>query len=313
MEALLNIDDFERAARERLSQMAYDYYAGGADDELTVAGNREAFRRRSIRYRVLVDVRERDLSTEVLGLRLPSPIVLAPTSAHRLAHPEGEMETARGAAATGVLMTCSTVATCSMESIAAAAPEGPRWFQLYCFGERRLTEHLVKRAHAAGYRAVVVTVDVPVLGRRERDMRNTFVFPDGIRYENFDVLPPPPEEGEGSVLAAWVSQLQTPSLTWADIEWLKGLSPLPVLLKGIVRGDDAARAVDAGADGIWVSNHGGRQLDRSIPTADALEDVVAAVGGRVPVVVDGGVRRGTDALIALALGADLVAIGRPQL
>lgn len=309
----VNLDEWEALARARLSQMAYDYYAGGADDEITVAENREAFRRRRVRYRVLVDVQERDLSVDLFGERLPYPIVLAPTSAHKLAHPDGEIETARGAAAASCVHTVSTVATVAMEDVAHAVPEGRRWFQLYCFGERTLTEMLVKRAHAAGYGAIVVTVDVPLLGRRERDLRNTFMLPEGVRYANFDLLPPRPEEGEGSTLAAWVTQFQTPALVWEDLAWLKSLSPLPLLVKGIVRADDAARALEAGADGVWVSNHGGRQLDRSIPSADALPDIAEAVGGRAPIIVDGGVRRGTDVLVALALGATAVAIGRPQL
>ncbi len=307
-----NLQDFEEIARERLTQMAYDYYAGGAEDEITLRENREAFRRRFLKYRVLVDVGQRDTRTEVLGHELPFPVILAPTSMHRLAHPDGEVATAQGAASLGALMTLSSISTVSMEDVATAVPGAPRWFQLYCYSERSVTEMLVKRAHAAGYTALVVTVDVPLLGRRERDFRNTFTLPDGARFANFD-LPPAAPGDEQSALTNWVATLQTPTLNWDDLAWLRSLAPLPMLLKGIVRADDAAKAVDLGVEGIWVSNHGGRQLDTAIASIDALPDIVAAVAGRAAIVVDGGVRRGTDVLKALALGADAVAIGRPQL
>jgi 4-hydroxymandelate oxidase len=292
--------------------MSYDFYAGGAEDEITLRENREAFRRRFLQYRVLVDVDQRDLRTTLLGQDLPFPVILAPTAMHKLAHPDGEAATARGAASLGALMTLSSVSTMTVEDVAAAAPGGPRWFQLYCYSDRSVTEMLVKRAHAAGYGALVVTVDVPYLGRRERDLRNAFTLPDGIRLANFDPVPAEAAEGE-SVLAQFVATLQTPTLTWEDLAWLRSLSPLPMVLKGIVRADDAGRAADMGIDAVWVSNHGGRQLDGAIATADALSAVVSAVKGRSAVIVDGGVRRGTDVLKALAMGADTVAVGRPQL
>jgi 4-hydroxymandelate oxidase len=307
-----NVQDFEALARERLTQMAYDYYAGGAEDEITLRENREAFRRRFLKYRVLVDVSERDTTTTLLDQELPFPVILAPTSMHKLAHPDGELATAAGAAATGALMTLSSISTVRMEDVSESQPGAPRWFQLYCYSDRAVTEMLVKRAHAAGYTAIVVTVDVPLLGRRERDFRNVFALPEGVSFANFE-FPKTDATSEGSALTTWVSALQTPTLNWKDLEWLRSLSPLPMLLKGIVRADDAARAVEMGVDGIWVSNHGGRQLDGSIASLDALPDIVAAVGGRTSIVVDGGVRRGTDVLKALALGADAVAIGRPQL
>jgi len=308
----VNVDEFEPVARERLSQMTYDFYAGGAEDEITLRENREAFRRRFLRYRVLVDVSERDTSTTLLGQELPFPVILAPTAMHKLAHPDGEAATAQAAASLGVLMTLSSVSTVTLEDVAGAAPRAPRWFQLYCYTERAVTEMLVKRAYAAGYTALVVTVDVPYLGRRERDFRNAFVLPDGIRLANFDPIPVSPGEGE-SVLSQFVATLQTPTLSWDDLAWLRSLSPMPILLKGIVRADDAQRAVDLGVEGIWVSNHGGRQLDGAVATADVLPEIVSAVGGRAEIVVDGGVRRGTDVLKALAMGADAVAVGRPQL
>ena len=309
----VNLDDFEPIAREALTQMIYDFYAGGAEDEVTLRENREAFRRRFLKYRVLVDVAERDTRTTVLGEELPHPVILAPTAMHKLAHPEGEAATARAAAGLGVLMTLSSVSTTTLEDVAAAAPGGPRWFQLYCYSERAVTEMLVKRAYAAGYTALVVTVDVPYLGRRERDFRNAFTLPEGIRLVNFD-RPVPERAGEGdSVLSQFIATLQTPTLSWDDLDWLRSLAPIPMILKGIVRADDAATATDRGIEGIWVSNHGGRQLDGAIATADALPEVVAAVRGRASIIVDGGVRRGTDVVKALAMGADAVAIGRPQL
>jgi 4-hydroxymandelate oxidase len=307
-----NVQDFEEIARERLTQMAYDYYAGGAEDEITLRENREAFRRRFLKYRVLVDVAQRDTTTTLLGQELPFPVILAPTSMHRLAHADGEVATAQGAASVGALMTLSSISTVSMEDVASAVPGAPRWFQLYCYSDRAVTEMLVKRAHAAGYTALVVTVDVPLLGRRERDFRNTFTLPDGVRFANFD-LPAAAPGDEQSALTNWVATLQTPTLNWDDLAWLRALAPMPMLLKGIVRADDAAKAIDLGVEGIWVSNHGGRQLDTAIASLDALPDIVAAVAGRAAIVVDGGVRRGTDVLKALALGADAVAIGRPQL
>ena len=307
-----NVEDFEALARERLTQMAYDYYAGGAEDELTLRENREAFRRRFLKYRVLVDVSERDTTTTLLGQPLPFPVILAPTSMHKLAHPEGELETARGASSLGALMTLSSISTVTMEDVAAAAPAAPRWFQLYCYSERSVTEMLVKRAYEAGYTALVVTVDVPLLGRRERDLRNIFTLPDGVRFANFEAVAAGPGD-QGSALANWVATLQTPTLNWDDLAWLRSLAPMPMLLKGIVHPDDARRAVDLGVEGIWVSNHGGRQLDGAIASLDALPAVADAVDGRTAVVLDGGVRRGTDVLKALASGADAVAVGRPQL
>lgn len=306
----VNVDEFEIIAREILPRMAYDYVAGGAEDETTIAGNREAFRRRALRPRALVDVAERDLSTHVLGIDLPHPILLAPAAMQQLAHPDGEAETARGAAGAGALMTLSTMSTVSLEDVAAAAPGAPRWFQLYCYGDRSFTEMLVKRAYAAGYQAIVVTVDVPVLGRRERDVRNSFALPPGMRLAHFD--PPVPRPEGGGELVSWTTAIQTPSLTWDDVPWLRSLTPLPMLIKGIVRADDAVRAAELGVEGIWVSNHGGRQLDGAVASFDALPEIVDAVGERCAIVLDGGVRRGTDVLKALALGADAVAIGRPQ-
>ena len=303
----VNVEEFEAAARERLPRSVYDYYAGGAEDEVTVRTNREAFQSLRLRYRVLVDVSRVDLATSLLGTPLAIPVILAPTALHRLAHPEGEKATARAAASSRTLMTLSTVSSVTLEEVAAAAPDGARWFQLYCFDDREETAALIERAHRAGYRAIVLTVDAPILGRRERDMRNAFAVPDGLAAH------PPRKPRAASAQWPLSSLIGQPSLDWSDVAWIRSLSPLPLVVKGIVRGDDAVKALDAGAAAIWVSNHGGRQLDTAIPTAEALPEVVAAVAGRAPVVVDGGIRRGTDVLKALALGATAAAIGRPQL
>jgi 4-hydroxymandelate oxidase len=294
---LICLDDFEVAARAILPPHYFDFFAGGAEGEWSLAANRSAHLRRVIRYHVLVDVAQRDLSLTLFGSVLPHPIVLAPTAYHRLAHPDGELATARGAAASGAVLTVSTVSTVPLEEVATAGMGSVQWFQLYSHRDRPTTEALVRRADRAGYQVIVITADIPAISRRERDLRNNFSLPPGVRAANFD----------GSV-----ERVEPIPLTWSDITWIKSLTGRPVVVKGIVRPDDALRAVDAGADGIWVSNHGGRQLDCSIPPIDALEAIVTATDHAVPIVVDGGIRRGTDVVKALALGADVVAIGRPQ-
>jgi 4-hydroxymandelate oxidase len=313
----LNVFELEAIARERLSREAYDYYAGGAHDEVTLRENRAAFDRVAIAYRVLMDVSRRDLTTSVLGQPVAMPVLVAPTAFHRLATPEGELATARAAGAAGTVMILSTLSTTRIEEVVAAA-SGPVWFQLYVYRDRRATEGLVRRAEAAGCRALVLTVDAPLLGRRERDVRNRFRLPPGLAVAN--LLP----EGYGEMplaaadsgLAAYVASFLDPALTWRDVAWLRSITELPVLVKGIVRPDDALRAADAGAAGVVVSNHGGRQLDTSPATLDVLPEVVdalAAGGHRIEVLMDGGVRRGTDILKALALGARAVLAGRPVL
>ena len=304
----LNVEEFEALARENLTPPVYDYYAGGAEDEVTLRGNREAFQKIALRYRVLVDVAERDTRSAILGIPLSFPVILAPTALHQMAHPDGELATARAAASAGVLMTLSSISSTPLEDVAAAAPNGAQWFQLYHYSNRAMSESLIQRAHAAGFKAIVVTADAPLLGRRERDLRHPFAIPDGIEAVHFKVQPP--TSGTGSPISAFLNQ---PSINWTDLSWVRAASPLPVLIKGVVRADDAKRALDEGCAGIWVSNHGGRQLDTSIPTATALPEIVAAAEGRVPVIVDGGIRRGTDIVKAIAMGATAVAIGRPQL
>ncbi|MGH8906537.1 MAG: alpha-hydroxy acid oxidase [Egibacteraceae bacterium] len=303
-------DELEQQARDRLTRTAYDYFAGGADDELTLADNVAAWRRLRLRPHVLRDVSKVSTETTVLGTPVAAPVLVAPMAYQRLAHDEGERATARGAAEAGTIMIVSTLSTVSLEDVAAAAPRATRWFQLYVRLDRRLTEELITRAVAAGYRALVFTVDVPVLGLRRRDERNRFCLPPGMAMANFGETP---LKVDGSGLAVYTDDEIQPALTFADIERLSGLCDLPVLVKGVLRGDDARVCVDAGAAGIIVSNHGGRQLDTAIATADALPEIVDAVAGEAEVLVDGGIRRGTDIVKALALGAQAVLVGRPVL
>jgi 4-hydroxymandelate oxidase len=307
--AYLTVDEFEEAARTRLPRMVFDYYVGGAGDEWTVAENRRAYERWVLRPRVLVDVSNVELRTTVLGQEVAFPILLAPTALQRMAHVEGEVATARAAASLGALMVLSTVSSSSLEEVAGSGVR--RWFQLYVLKDRDLTAELVKRAHAAGYGALVLTVDAAILGRRYRDDRNRFSLPPGIGMANLEGMGLP--ETEGSRMFAFFVERHDASLSWDDLAWLDSLTPMPLVVKGIVRGDDARRAVEAGAAGIIVSNHGGRQLDGAPATIDVLPEVLQAVEGRVEVLVDGGIRRGSDAMKALAMGARAVLVGRPYL
>lgn len=309
----INLFEYETLATQHLSQMALDYYASGAWDEITLRDNRAAFERYKLRPRMLVDVSQRDLSTTILGQSLSLPILIAPMAFQCLAHPEGEIATAKATAKVGSLMVLSTLATKSMEEVAQVTSQ--RWFQLYVHRDRALTKALVERAYAAGFQALCLTVDAPVLGRRERDARNQFVLPPEMELANIATLKDleiPYKPGESGLFAYFLEQLN-PALTWKDLEWLQSLSPLPLVVKGILRGDDALRAVECGAKAVIVSNHGGRQLDGAIASIDALTEVVAAVGDKAEVLVDGGIRRGTDVLKALALGAKAVLLGRPIL
>ena len=311
--ARVNIRDFEDAARERMERTAFEYYAGAACDERTLAANGDAFSRILIRPRVLVDVSRIDLATRVLGQSLAMPIMLAPTAFNRLAHPDGECAAARAAGSAGTLMVASTLSTCSLEEIAAVAT-GPLWFQLYVYKDREVTRDLVARAEQAGFRALVLTVDTPLLGRRERDVRNRFALPAHLMMANFAALTTDASRwGEQSSFSAYVHDLFDASLTWEAVAWLRSLTSLPVLLKGILTAEDARLAADHGADGIIVSNHGGRQLDGTPPSILALPEVAEAVEGRAEVFMDGGIRRGTDVLKALALGARGILIGRAYL
>lgn len=309
----INLIELEELAKKNLSAMAFDYYASGAMDEITLRENRNAFERLMLLPRMLVDVANRDMRTDVLSTHMSMPIMIAPTAFHGLAHPDAEAATARAAGKAGICMVQSTLSNLSIEEVSREAT-GPLWFQLYVYKDRGITRDLLSRAHTRGYKAIVVTVDSPRLGRRERDERNNFTLPPNLSLKNLasmklDKFP----DGGGSGLSAYIASLYDPALTWYDLEWIVGVSPLPVLVKGILRPDDALRAIRHGAQGIVVSNHGGRQLDTAIATIDALPAIADAVADEVPVLVDGGVRRGTDIMKALALGAKAVGIGRPIL
>jgi 4-hydroxymandelate oxidase len=310
----INLFDFEAPARERLAELAYAYYAGGAGDEITMRDNRAAFERYRLHYRVLVDVSERRLATKVLGEDVSMPVLIAPTAFHGLAHPDAELATTRAAGAAGTIMTLSCLSNTPVEEVTAVA-SGPVWFQLYVYRDRGVTYDLVQRVETAGCGALMVTVDAPVLGRRERDLRNRFALPDQLVAANLTGagLDRLPTEAVGSSLASYFASLLDPALTWDVLEWLGSITRLPLLVKGIVRPDDALRAVDQGAAGIVVSNHGGRQLDTAPATVDVLDPIAQAVAGRAEVVLDGGVRRGTDVVKAMALGASAVMLGRPVL
>ena len=310
MTLLLNPRDFETVARERLPQSVYDYYAGGAGDEITVRENEVAWTRRRLVPRMLVDVSACDLRTTALGAPLSMPIITAPCALNQLAHPDGELAVARAVAAAGTAQVLSTLSSTSLEDVAAAAP-APRWFQLYCYRDRSITHELVKRAEAAGYVAICVTVDVQRPGNRERDFRNGFRVPPHVRAMNFGAAIE--DTSDGSALLKYINDQFDPSLTWEALDWLRGITSLPIVVKGLLSPADARLAVAHGAAGIGVSNHGGRQLDTVLSSCDALPAIVDAVAGTAEIFVDGGIRRGTDVLTALAMGARAVLIGRPYL
>jgi 4-hydroxymandelate oxidase len=308
----VKLDDFEPAARALLPQGVFDYIAGGAEDEATLRGNREAFARYRFRFKILESAAQPDLSSALLGQPFRMPVHLAPTALHRMAHVDGEAAVYQAASDAGVAFCLSTLSSVSIEDVAAAA-EGVRWFQLYMHPERSVSASFVERAVGAGYSAILLTVDLPIAGRRERDIRNAFSLPDGIAYTNLVGRQSAAPADGPDPFAQIVNAQIDPGLGWDDLEWLVARTPLPVIVKGVVRADDARRAVDAGARGLFVSNHGGRQLDYAVASLDALADVVEAVGKDVPVLMDGGVRRGTDVLKALCLGASGVLVGRPYL
>jgi 4-hydroxymandelate oxidase len=301
-----DFDALEEQAREKLSPGAYAFAAGGADDEITLADNVAVWRRLRLRPRMLRDITAIDTSASVLGERLAMPLMVAPTGRHRLFHPEGERATARGAAAAGVPYVLATAATVSIEDVAAERLSAPQWFQLYLPPERSVTEGLIDRVAAAGFRAIVLTVDQPVYGASPRSARTPLAPSPDIRAVN---LPGQPVAAH-SYGAAHSGTVTFPA-TWRDLEWLVERAPIDVLVKGVLRADDALRCVNLGAKAIIVSNHGGRHLDATLATADALPAIAAAVGAAAEVYVDGGIRRGTDIIKALALGARAVLIGRP--
>lgn len=308
MELPDTLRDFAEQAAAVLPAGPLGYYAGGAADEITLADNERAWRRIALRPRMLTGVAERDPGVTLLGRPQPHPLVVAPMAFQGLAHTEGEVAMARGAAAVQAPYCLSTLATTGVAELATAVPEGQRWFQLYVFTDRGIGRDLVAAAVDSGYDALVVTVDLPVFGRRERDVRSRFVVPDATTVSGArgtGVHGPLSPAGFGALIDA--------ALSWQDIERFAASSPLPVVVKGILTPEDARLAVDHGAAAVGVSNHGGRQLDTVLAAADALPAVLEEVGGEVDVLVDGGIRRGTDVVKALALGATAVMVGRPLL
>jgi 4-hydroxymandelate oxidase len=309
----INLFDYAETARGKLDPMVYDYYAGGALDEITLRENHEAYDRLRLQYRVLAGVGVPELATTVLGQPVSMPVLVAPTAFHRMAHADGEAGSARATSAAGTLFILSSLSNTAMEEVFAAC-DGPRWFQLYIYKDRGITQELIRRAEAAGAQAIVLTVDAPVWGTREKDVRNGFQLRPGLAVEN--VVPSgkgdfPKVEGSG--LAAYVNTLFDGSLSFRDLEWLCANSRLPVVVKGVCHPQDAVECARSGAQAVVVSNHGGRQLDTCPATIEVLPEIVDALAGRIETYVDGGVRRGTDVVKALALGARAVLIGRPVL
>ena len=312
---LLNLQDFEREAHARLPRMVFDYYAGGANDEILLRASRTAWEAVELHYRVLTDVSERSLGVELLGQSFDWPVLVAPMAFQQMATPEGEVATARATAACGTGMILSTLSNQTIEAVAGAST-APVWFQLYIYRDRGITTELVRRAEAAGCRALVLTADTPMLGRRERDLLNGFHVPADFPVPNLglDMRGTLGTSADAaSALSTFIAKHWDASIAWRDVEWLRSITSLPILVKGIVRGDDAKRALAHGAAGVIVSNHGGRQLDTAVPTARALPAVANAMAGEGTLLVDGGIRRGTDVLKALAMGANAVLLGRPLL
>ena len=312
-ETLFNVADYARAARSKLSKDVCDYFEGGALDEITLRENTDGWERLKLYYRVLAGVGKRDMTTMVLGQSISMPIVVAPTAFHKLACEGGEIAAAKAAKAAGTLFTLSSLSNTAMEPVFAQAGS-PRWFQLYFYKDRAITRDLVQRAEGAGAEAIVLTVDAPGLGTRERDARNNFQLPDGLTVENLTPLGKgnfPDVKGSG--LAAYVRENLKEDLGFGDLDWLCRSTRLPVVVKGVCRGEDACRAAEHGAKAVVVSNHGGRQLDTAPATCEALPHVVEAAGDLCEIYVDGGIRRGSDVLKAIALGARAVLVGRPIL
>lgn len=327
----INIDDLRKAAKKRLPKMVFDYIDGGADDEVTLAENVSRFKDYKLLWDALVDVSSVDLSASVMGVETKLPFVISPTAASRLFHPrEGERAVARAAAAAGMIYSISTMGSVSIEEIGEIYP-GPKWFQVYVWKDRDLVVNILDRVRRAGFTALILTVDVPVAGNRERDPRNGFTIPPKATFKTatqalarprylFDIATTPKiapanfldRQTKGGVVE-FINEQFDNSVTWEYAAWLKERWGGPFAVKGVSHAQDARRAIEAGADAVWVSNHGGRQLDTAPATIDVLPDVVAEVGESAQVVFDGGVRRGSDIVKALALGADAVAVGRAYL
>ena len=307
----VSLADLAALAERAIERTAWDYYRSGAWDETTLAANEAAWRRFEVHFRGMVDVSARTAGTTLFGRAVASPLVAAPTAMQKMAHPDGECATARACSAARLPMCLSSLSTTALEEVRAAT-DGPLWMQVYISQDRGFTRELVARAERAGFDAFAVTADTPVWGIRERDMRNGFRVPDGLRIVNLE-RPGGPTGHAGVGIGGALSWTIDASVTWKDVEALASWTSKPVLVKGLCRTDDVRAAFDSGARGVWVSNHGGRQLDGAPATARVLAACAKAAQGRGPVVVDGGIRRGVDILRALALGADAVAVGRPIL
>jgi len=311
----VNVWEYESYASTMLPRNAFDYYSSGANDMITLKENRQAFNRLRLRPRILHDVNVVDLSTTILGEKVEFPICLSPVAMQQMANPDGEVATARAAANMKTLMILSSWSTVCLEDVMQAAPQGLKWFQLYVYKDRVVTLDLIKRAEACGYKALAITVDTPVLGRREQDIRNQFALPSHLTMGNFSNKGGDHNKGATGKggLSGYVASLIDKTLNWDDIEWVRRNTTMKIVLKGILTGEDADKACRLGVDGIMVSNHGARQLDTVPATIEVLKEVVDSVNDRCEVYLDGGVCRGTDAIKAIILGARAVFIGRPYL
>lgn len=311
LSSALNLSDLSTLASQAIEPTAWDYYRSGAWDETTLARSEAAWRELEIHYRGMVDVSKRSGATTLFGRTVPCPLMAAPTAMQRMAHPDGECATARACSAAGLPMCLSSLSTTALEEVRAATT-APLWMQIYLSQDRGFTRSLVERADAAGIEAFAVTADTPVWGIRERDMRNGFRVPDGLRIANLE-RPGGPTGHSGVGIGGALSWTIDATLTWRDVEQLASWTTRPIIVKGLCRPDDVRAAFGSGARGVWISNHGGRQLDGAPATADVLAACADAAGGAGPVIVDGGIRRGIDILRAVALGANAVAVGRPIL
>ncbi|KAG5683136.1 hypothetical protein PVAND_012436 [Polypedilum vanderplanki] len=308
MSKLISLDEYEKRALEILPENARDYYQSGAGNEKSLAWNRADFSNFRIRPKVLRDVSKRDTSVNIFNTKIEFPIGISPTAMQKMAHTDGETATAKAAANENVIAIFSTIATTSIEDIAAAAPNSIKWFQLYIYRDRKLTENLVRRAEAAGFKALVLTVDAPLFGLRRRDLKNKFSMPPHLKLANFqDVV----LSMDGSGINEYVARQFDQSISWDDVKWLMNFTNLPIILKGIMTKEDARLACKLGVSGIMVSNHGARQIDNTASSIEALAEVAAEVKDEIPIFFDGGIREATDILIALALGAKMCFIGRP--